>query len=234
MKTVILAGGYGTRISEYTQKIPKPMIKIGGIPLLTHIMRLFKSYGYNEFLIAAGYKKKIIQKYYLNSKEFQNLKVIDTGVETMTGGRLLRLKNFFNKKENFFMTYGDGLSDINLKKLEKFHLNHGKIASVTAVRPPVRFGEMSIVNSKVSAFKEKPEIKSSWINGGFFVLNYGIFNFIRNDSISFEKQPLEILAEKNNLMAYKHNGFWKCMDNLADKNYLEKLYKSNKIKPWKS
>ena len=234
MKTVILAGGYGTRISEYTQKIPKPMIKIGGIPLLTHIMRLFKSYGYNEFLIAAGYKKKIIQKYYLNSKEFQNLKVIDTGVETMTGGRLLRLKNFFNKKENFFMTYGDGLSDINLKKLEKFHLNHGKIASVTAVRPPVRFGEMSIVNSKVSAFKEKPEIKSSWINGGFFVLNYGIFNFIRNDSISFEKQPLERLAEKNNLMAYKHNGFWKCMDNLADKNYLEKLYKSNKIKPWKS
>ena len=234
MKTVILAGGYGTRISEYTQKIPKPMIKIGGIPLLTHIMRLFKSYGYNEFLIAAGYKKKIIQKYYLNSKEFQNLKVIDTGVETMTGGRLLRLKNFFNKKENFFMTYGDGLSDINLKKLEKFHLNHGKIASVTAVRPPVRFGEMSIVNSKVSAFKEKPEIKSSWINGGFFVLNYGIFNFIRNDSISFEKQPLERLAEKNNLMAYKHNGFWKCMDNLADKNYLEKLYKNNKIKPWKS
>ena len=234
MKTVILAGGYGTRISEYTQKIPKPMIKIGGIPLLTHIMRLFKSYGYNEFLIAAGYKKKIIQKYYLNSKEFQNLKVIDTDVETITGGRLLRLKNFFNKKENFFMTYGDGLSDINLKKLEKFHLNHGKIASVTAVRPPVRFGEMSIVNSKVSAFKEKPEIKSSWINGGFFVLNYGIFNFIRNDSISFEKQPLERLAEKNNLMAYKHNGFWKCMDNLADKNYLEKLYKNNKIKPWKS
>tara|TARA_B100000989_G_scaffold295032_1_gene275226 strand:- start:537 stop:1241 length:705 start_codon:yes stop_codon:yes gene_type:complete len=234
MKTVILAGGYGTRISEYTQKIPKPMIKIGGIPLLTHIMRLFKSYGYNEFLIAAGYKKKIIQKYYLNSKEFQNLKVIDTGGETMTGGRLLRLKTFFNKKENFFMTYGDGLSDINLKKLEKFHLNHGKIASVTAVRPPVRFGEMSIVNSKVSAFKEKPEIKSSWINGGFFVLNYGIFNFIRNDSISFEKQPLERLTAKNNLMAYKHNGFWKCMDNLADKNYLEKLYKNNKIKPWKS
>lgn len=233
MKTVILAGGYGTRISEYTKKIPKPMIKIGGIPLLTHIMRIFKFHGYNDFLIAAGYKKKIIQKYYLNSKEFKNIKIIDTGKETMTGGRLLRLKPFFDKEENFFMTYGDGLSNINLKKLRQFHLNHGKIASVTAVRPPVRFGEMSIVNSKVSSFKEKPEIKSSWINGGFFVLNYKIFNFIKNDSISFEKQSLEKLSSKNNLMAYKHNGFWKCMDNLADKNYLEKLYKDKKIKPWK-
>ena len=131
------------------------------------------------------------------------------------------------------MTYGDGLSDINLKKLRQFHLNHGKIASVTAVRPPVRFGEMSIVNSRVSSFKEKPEIKSSWINGGFFVLNPKIFNFIKNDSMPFEKQPLEKLSAKNNLMAYKHNGFWKCMDNLADKNYLEKLYKNNKKHPWK-
>ena len=151
----------------------------------------------------------------------------------MTGGRLLRLKPFFDEKENFFMTYGDGLSDINLKKLRQFHLNHKKIASVTAVRPPVRFGEMSIINSRVSTFKEKPEIKSSWINGGFFVLNYKIFNFIKNDGISFEKQPLEKLSIKKNLMAYKHYGFWKCMDNLADKNYLEKLYKNNRIKPWK-
>ena len=159
MKVVILAGGYGTRIAEYTKKIPKPMVKIGGIPLLTHIMRLFKSYGYDEFIIAAGYKKKVIQNYYLNSKEFTNLQIIDTGKETMTGGRLLRLKPFFKKEEIFFMTYGDGLSDVNLKKLKEFHLKHKKIASVTAVRPPVRFGEMSIIRSRVSSFKEKPEIK---------------------------------------------------------------------------
>ena len=233
MKTIILAGGYGTRIAEYTQKIPKPMIKIGGIPLLTHIMRLFKSYGNDEFIIAAGYRKKVIQNYYLKSKEFSNLKVIDTGKETMTGGRLLRLKPYIKKEEDFFMTYGDGLSDINLNKLKEFHLNHGNIASVTAVRPPVRFGEMSIIRSRVSSFKEKPEIKSSWINGGFFILNYKVFNFIKDDSISFEKQPMEKLSAKNNLMAYKHNGFWKCMDNLGDKNYLEKLYKNNKNKPWK-
>jgi len=233
MKTIILAGGYGTRIVEYTKKIPKPMVKIGGIPLLTHIMRLFKSYGYDEFIIAAGYKKKVIQNYYLNSKEFANLKIIDTGKETMTGGRLLRLKPFFKKEEIFFMTYGDGLSDVNLKKLKEFHLKHRKIATVTAVRPPVRFGEMSIIRSKVSSFKEKPEIKSSWINGGFFVLNQKIFSFIKNDSSSFEKQPMEKLSKKKNLMAYKHNGFWKCMDNLGDKNYLEKLYRGNKTKPWK-
>lgn len=233
MKTVVLAGGYGTRIEEYTKKIPKPMIKIGGIPLLTHIMRIFVSYGYNEFIIAAGYKKKIIQNYYSNSKEFTNLKIIDTGKETMTGGRLLRLKLYFKKNENFFMTYGDGLSDVNLNKLKNFHLKHQKIATVTAVRPPVRFGEISIVKSRVSSFKEKPEIKSSWINGGFFVLNHEVFKFIKNDAISFEKQPMEKLSIKKNLMAYKHKGFWKCMDNLGDKNYLEKLYKNNKVKPWK-
>ena len=233
MKTVVLAGGYGTRIEEYTKKIPKPMIKIGGIPLLTHIMRIFVSYGYNEFIIAAGYKKKKIQNYYSNSKEFTNLKIIDTGKETMTGGRLLRLRLYFKKNENFFMTYGDGLSDVNLNKLKNFHLKHQKIATVTAVRPPVRFGEMSIVKSRVSSFKEKPEIKSSWINGGFFVLNHEVFKFIKNDAISFEKQPMEKLSIKKNLMAYKHKGFWKCMDNLGDKNYLEKLYKNNKVKPWK-
>jgi glucose-1-phosphate cytidylyltransferase len=196
-------------------------------------MRIFVSYGYNEFIIAAGYKKKIIQNYYSNSKEFTNLKIIDTGKETMTGGRLLRLKLYFKKNENFFMTYVDGLSDVNLNKLKNFHLKHQKIATVTAVRPPVRFGEISIVKSRVSSFKEKPEIKSSWINGGFFVLNHEVFKFIKNDAISFEKQPMEKLSIKKNLMAYKHKGFWKCMDNLGDKNYLEKLYKNNKVKPWK-
>ena len=158
MKTIILAGGYGTRITEYTKKIPKPMIKIRGLPLLTHIMRIFTSQGYNEFIIAAGFKKKIIQNYYSRSKEFPNLKVIDTGKETMTGGRILKLKSYFNDKENFFFTYGDGLSSINLKKLKKFHLKNKKIATVTAVRPPVRFGELLIKKNRVLNLKKNQKL----------------------------------------------------------------------------
>ena len=205
------------------------MIKIRGLPLLTHIMRIFTSQGYNEFIIAAGYKKKIIQNYYSRSKEFPNLKVIDTGKETMTGGRILKLKSYFNDKENFFFTYGDGLSSINLKKLKKFHLKNKKIATVTAVRPPVRFGELLIKKNRVLKFKEKPEIKSSWINGGFFVLNYDVFKYIKNHKTSFEKEPLEKLAKSKNLIAFKHRGFWMCMDNMSDKNYLEKYYKDNNL-----
>jgi glucose-1-phosphate cytidylyltransferase len=233
MKTIILAGGLGTRIFEYTHKIPKPMIKIGGVPLLTHIMRLYASYGFDEFIIAAGYKKQLIQKYYFKSKEFKNLKIVDTGQKTMTGGRIKRLKKFINKDEDFFLTYGDGLSNINLNQLLKFHFKHKKIATVTAVRPPVRFGEILIKNSRVSSFKEKPEPKSSWINGGFFLLNYKVFDYIKNDQTSFEKQPMEKLSSSKNLMAYKHFGFWKCMDNVGDKNYLEKIYKKHKSNLWK-
>jgi len=225
MKVIILAGGYGTRIVEYTKKIPKPMIKINGTPLLSHIMRIFSSQGFNDFIIAAGYKKNIIQKYYSKSKEFQSVKIVDTGKETMTGGRILKLKPHFKKNENFFVTYGDGLSNINLKKLLNFHLRNKKIATVTAVRPPVRFGELLIKKDKVLRFKEKPDIKSSWINGGFFVLNYEVFKFIKNSKTSFEKEPLEKLAKSKNLTAYKHKSFWKCMDNIADKNYLEKYFK---------
>ncbi len=225
MKVIILAGGYGTRIVEYTKKIPKPMIKINGTPLLSHIMRIFSSQGFNDFIIAAGYKKNIIQKYYSKSKEFQSVKIVDTGKETMTGGRILKLKPHFKKNENFFVTYGDGLSNINLKKLLNFHLRNKKIATVTAVRPPVRFGELLIKKDKVLRFKEKPDIKSSWINGGFFVLNYEVFKFIKNSKTSFEKEPLEKLAKSKNLSAYKHKSFWKCMDNIADKNYLEKYFK---------
>ncbi|MDC0402696.1 sugar phosphate nucleotidyltransferase [Candidatus Pelagibacter sp.] len=228
MKTIILAGGFGTRIPEYTKKIPKPMIKIGGVPLLTHIMRIYTSFGFNEFIIATGYKKELIKKHYLKSKEFTNLKIIDTGKKTMTGGRIKKLKKFIKKGENFFLTYGDGLSNINLNKLLEFHLKHKKIATVTAVRPPVRFGEMTIKNSKVISFNEKPETKSSWINGGFFVLNYKVFKYIKNDLTSFEKEPIKKLTHNKNLMAFKHIGFWKCMDNLGDKNYLEKLYKINR------
>lgn len=225
MKVIILAGGYGTRIVEYTKKIPKPMIKINGTPLLSHIMRIFSSQGFNDFIIAAGYKKNIIQKYYSKSKEFKSVKIVDTGKETMTGGRILKLKPHFKKNENFFVTYGDGLSNINLKKLLNFHLRNKKIATVTAVRPPVRFGELLIKKDKVLRFKEKPDIKSSWINGGFFVLNYEVFKFIKNSKTSFEKEPLEKLAKSKNLTAYKHKNFWKCMDNIADKNYLEKYLK---------
>lgn len=225
MKVIILAGGYGTRIVEYTKKIPKPMIKINGTPLLSHIMRIFSSQGFNDFIIAAGYKKNIIQKYYSKSKEFKSVKIVDTGKKTMTGGRILKLKPHFKKNENFFVTYGDGLSNINLKKLLNFHLRNKKIATVTAVRPPVRFGELLIKKDKVLRFKEKPDIKSSWINGGFFVLNYEVFKFIKNSKTSFEKEPLEKLAKSKNLTAYKHKNFWKCMDNIADKNYLEKYLK---------
>ena len=232
MKVVILTGGYGTRIAEYTQRIPKPMIKIGGVPMLTHIMRIFTSYGFNNFIIAAGYKKEIIRSYYKNSKEFSNLRVVDTGKNTMTGGRILRLKSYFKKNEVFFMTYGDGLCNLNLIKLKKFHDNHGKLATVTAVHPPVRFGELEIKNNKVLNFNEKPETKSTWINGGFFILNYKVFDYIKNDSISFERQPMENLAKNNKLMAFKHEGFWKCMDNLGDKNLLDKMCTENKKIPW--
>ena len=232
MKVVILTGGYGTRIAEYTQRIPKPMIKIGGVPMLTHIMRIFTSYGFKNFIIAAGYKKEIIRSYYKGSKEFSNLRVVDTGKNTMTGGRILRLKPYFKKNEVFFMTYGDGLCNLNLIKLKKFHDNHGKLATVTAVHPPVRFGELEIKNNKVLNFNEKPETKSTWINGGFFILNYKVFDYIKNDSISFERQPMENLVKNNKLMAFKHEGFWKCMDNLGDKNLLNKMCTENKKIPW--
>jgi len=232
MKTIILAGGLGSRIPEYTKQVPKPMIQIGSLPMLSHIMRIFKSYGYDNFIIAAGYKIKVIEKYYQNSKEFKNIKIVNTGNATMTGGRILKLKKFFKKDENFFMTYGDGLSDVNLNKLETFHKKHKKIATVTAVHPPVRFGELKIKNTKVIKFDEKPESRSSWINGGFFILNYRVFNYIKNDKTVFEKFPLEMLSKNNQLMAYKHEGFWKCMDNMGDKNFLDKMFKNKKKTPW--
>ena len=232
MKTIILAGGYGTRFPEYTQRIPKPMVKVGKVPMLTHIMRIFKSFGHNDFIIAAGYKNNIIEDYYKNSSEFKNIKIINTGKSTMTGGRLLRLKPYLIENENFFMTYGDGLCDLNLNKLVKFHNKHKKLASLTAVHPPVRFGELKIKNNKMIRFDEKPESMSSWINGGFFILNYNIFNYIKDDKTSFEKKPLETLSKKGELMSFKHVGFWKCMDNLGDKKFLDKICKENKKVPW--
>ncbi len=232
MKTVILAGGLGTRLAEYTENIPKPMVQIGGKPILSHIMNFFQSYGYDDFIIAAGYKKEIIIDYYKNIKEFKNVKIIDTGENSMTGGRLLRLKSYFKEEENFFMTYGDGLATINLDDLKKFHLNNKKIATVTAVHPPVRFGELEIKGNEVINFEEKPQAKAGWINGGFFVLNSKIFGYIDNDKTLFEKEPMTRLYKDKNLLAYKHDGFWKCMDTLRDKIDLEKiLIKKGKL--WK-
>ncbi|MDA9682748.1 sugar phosphate nucleotidyltransferase [Candidatus Pelagibacter sp.] len=229
MKVVILAGGKGSRISYYTQKIPKPMIKIGGIPMLSHIMSLFKHYGYNDFLIAAGFKKKIISDYYRNSKEFKNLKVIDTGLNTQTGGRILKLKKYLKNENYFFMTYGDGITNININRLQNFHIKNNKIATVTAVRPPVKFGELKIEKNKlVSSFLEKPSLNTGWINGGFFVLNKDVFKYIKNYQIIFEREPMINLSKKKKLIAFKHDGYWKCMDNLKEKNDLEEIYKRNK------
>jgi len=205
------------------------MIRVGNIPMLTHIMRLFKFYGFNNFIIAGGYKIDVIKKYYLNSKEFKNLKIVFTGKNELTGGRILKLKKYLKNDESFFLTYGDGVSNINLKKLLSFHLKNKKIATVTAVRPPVKFGELSIEkNFLVKSFLEKPQISRGWINGGFFLLNKKIFNYILKTNTMFEQEPLKKLIYKKQLNAFKHNGYWMCMDNLNEKNQLEKIYKEKK------
>ena len=232
MKVIILAGGYGTRLAEYTDKIPKPMVQIGKKPMLSHVMEIYQKYGYKKFIIAAGYKKEIIEDYYKDSKEF-DIQIVDTGENTMTGGRLLRLEKFIEKEENFFMTYGDGLCSINLNHLLNFHLKHKKIATVTAVHPPVRFGELEIENDEVINFEEKPQAKAGWINGGFFVLNQKIFSYIEEDKTMFEKDPMKKLLKDKNLKAFKFDGFWKCMDNLRDKIILEDLF-LKKEEIWKT
>ena len=191
IKVVILCGGKGTRISEETRIKPKPMIKIGKDPIICHIMRIFMHYGFHDFILAAGYKKEIISRYFKNLKEFPNVKIVDTGKESMTGGRIQRLKKYLKNEEYFFMTYGDGLGNINLTKLLNFHIKHKKIGTVTAVHPPVRFGELKIKKNRVLEFKEKPQAKAGWINGGYFVLSKEIFKFIKNDQTVFEREPLE-------------------------------------------
>ena len=229
MKLLSLAGGKGTRISQYTHNIPKPMIRIGNLPILTHIMRIFKFYGFDDFIIAGGYKINVIKKYYKNSKEFKNLKIIFTGSNTMTGGRILKLKKYLKKKEVFFMTYGDGISNVDLNKLLAFHKKNKKIATVTAVRPPAKFGELIIKkNFTVKSFDEKPRIRHEWINGGFFVLDRKVLSYIKNSSTVFEAETLVDLTKKKQLKAFKHTGFWKCMDNLSEKIELEKIYKKDK------
>ncbi len=233
MKVVILCGGLGTRLSEETILKPKPMVKIGKDPIVVHIMNIYKYYGYNDFILALGYKGESIRKYFKQKKYDLKIKLVDTGKKTLTGGRVLRLKKYFKKNENFMLTYGDGLSNQNIKNLIKFHKRHKKTATMTVVRPPVRFGEVKLKGNKVISFKEKPRSSGGekWINGGFFVFNYNIFKFIKGDKVMLERQPLQNLQKKKQLVAYRHKGFWQCMDTLREKILLEKLFKEKKA-PW--
>ncbi len=242
MKVVLLAGGFGTRLSEHTKTIPKPMVEIGRVPLIIHIMNIYLKFGYNDFYIALGYKSNVVKKYFKNfkslDKKFKHriknknctITLIYTGKNTLTGGRLKRVKKFLNKNESFMFTYGDGVSNVNLKELEKFHNQHNKLITVTAVRPPARFGEMLIKKNKVTSFKEKPQVTQGWINGGFFTAKYDFFKLIKNDYTILEKSPLEKASSTRQLHAFKHNGFWKCMDTKRDKDVLEAIYKKSKFK----
>ena len=253
MKVVILAGGFGTRISEETDVKPKPMIEIGGMPLLWHIMKSYSSYGINEFVICCGYKGYVVKEYFanyflhmsdvtfdmknnkmeVNQKFAESWKVtlVDTGLNTMTGGRLKKIQKYLDN-ETFCFTYGDGLADIDLKKLINFHKKNNSFATLTAVQPPGKYGALNLKKNKVTKFEEKPAGDGSWINGGFFVLEPEIFNYLKNDSTVWEKEPLEKMAKQNKVTAYKHSGFWQALDTLRDKNHLQSLWDSNKA-PWK-
>ena len=231
MKAVILAGGYGTRISEESHLRPKPMIEIGGKPILWHILKIYSSYDINEFVICCGYKGEQIKEYFskINSESW-DIQLIDTGLDTMTGGRLKRIQNHID--DTFCVTYGDGLSNIDINNLVAFHKEKKSIATLMAVHPPERFGVLDLNGDYVSEFHEKHSGESSWVNGGFFVFEPEIFDYLQDDSTILERTPLETLAKENKLTAFKHNGFWYAMDTLRERKYLEKLWESQKP-PWK-
>lgn len=255
MKAVILAGGFGTRLTEETGVRPKPLVEIGGKPILWHIMKIYSSYGINEFVILCGYKGYLIKEYFANyalthsditfdlkkhktivhnnGAEPWMVALIDTGEDTMTGGRLKRAKKFIGN-ETFCLTYGDGVSNVDIKKLVKFHKEQKTVATVTAVKPPGRFGVFNLKSneSKIKSFREKDQDDSSWINGGFFVLEPGVFDYIEGDSTVFEQDPMRNLAKKGQLSVLRHKGFWQCMDSLRDKMVLEELWQGKKA-PWK-
>ncbi len=253
MKTILLAGGFGTRLSELTASIPKPMVEIGGKPMLWHIMSIYAVYGYNEFVVALGYKAEVVKEYFLNFFAINNdlsidlgsgktkihegnqldwrIHLIDTGLDTQTGGRLKRLKKWIGN-ETFMMTYGDGLSNVNIDELVAFHKKHKKLATVTAVHPPARFGGLVLEGDSVVEFTEKNQSKEGWINGGFFVLEPEVLDYIENDQTSWERDPLEKLASENQLMAFCHEDFWQPMDTLREFRLLESLWQSEKA-PWK-
>lgn len=256
MKVVILAGGYGTRLSEETTVRPKPMVEIGGKPILWHIMNIYWAHGFNDFIIALGYKGDIIKEYFLNYYNLNSdltislktgdtiaskncvrdwtVRLVDTGLKPMTGGRLLRLRDIL-KDETFMLTYGDGVANVDIEKLLAFHKAHKRITTVTAVKPTPRFGGMTFEGDIVVEFTEKPQTGEGWINGGFFIFEPGIFDYINGDDTILEREPLENLAKSGQLMAYKHSGFWQCMDTIRDKNLLEKLWESGNAawKIWK-
>lgn len=253
MKVAILAGGFGTRFTEETALKPKPMIEIGGEPIIWHVMNIYAAHGFKEFVIALGYKGEMIKKYFMNYFHHKSnltidlkkgkvdatnttvkdwlVHLIDTGKNSMTGGRLHRLQNEL-KNETFMLTYGDGLANVDIKKLLEFHKKHGKIGTVTAVRPVARFGAMEFNGDKVKKFREKTQTDEGWINGGFFVLEPEFFKYLHGDDTILERDPLENLAKDGQLMAYKHEGFWQCMDTVRDRNFLSELWESGKA-PWK-
>jgi glucose-1-phosphate cytidylyltransferase len=253
MKVAILAGGHGTRLAEETEVKPKPMVEIGGRPILWHIMKIYDHYGFSNFVIALGYKGEVIKKYIvdysalcsdltvnLNNGEVKihegekvdwTVQLIDTGLNTQTGGRIKRLASHMGK-ETFMLTWGDGVSDINLRDLLDFHRSHGKLATLTAVRPPARYGHLDLNENVVKEFSEKPQAREGWINGAFFVLEPGVFDYIDDDDTQWEKEPLEKLARDGQLMAYKHNSFWQCMDTLREKYILQRFWDSGDP-PWK-
>ena len=252
MKVVILAGGFGTRLSEYTQNIPKPMVTIGGKPILWHIMNTYAEFGHKEFHLALGYKAEIIKEYFLNYSSLDsdfsvNLKtgkvtlhqpsildwdvtLIDTGKNSMTGGRLKRVKPYVEESP-FLLTYGDGLANININELIDFHRSHGKMITVSAVHPVARFGELQITENRVERFEEKPQTNMGWINGGFFVVEPSFLDLIDDDNTILEREPLEKAAEMGELMAFKHSGFWQCIDTKRERDNLENLYNSG-YAPW--
>lgn len=253
MKVVILCGGKGTRLAEETVVKPKPMVEVGGTPILIHIMNMYAKHGFTDFVLALGHKADYIKDYfssfYIKNSDYQidlatgeirylkkfnaNWKVslIDTGAESMTGGRLTFLRDFLSDEENFMLTYGDGVSDVDITKLYEAHLKSGKLATVTAVRPTARFGEMVLEGSRVGSFAEKPQTQVGWINGGFFVMNKKVLNYIDDAQTILEKEPLERLTSEGQLNAFQHTGFWQCMDTLRDKNYLDSLVEMKKA-PW--
>jgi glucose-1-phosphate cytidylyltransferase len=260
VKVVILCGGQGTRLREETEYRPKPMVEIGGRPILWHIMKSYAYYGHSHFVLCLGYKGSVIKDYFLNYEAMNSditltlgqlravayhdqhreqeftVTLADTGQDTMTGGRLLRVKRYLAKDDTFLLTYGDGLANVGLRELLTYHRSHGRLATVTAVRPPARFGGLDITDDvrgpRVRRFTEKPQIGEGWINGGFFVLEPGVMDYIDGDDTCWEAQPLERLAQDGQLMAYRHDGFWQCMDTVRDRRLLEQLWNAGEA-PWK-
>ena len=255
MKAIILAGGFGSRLAEETVHRPKPMVEIGGRPILWHIMNIFAAHGIDEFIIALGYKAEVVKQYFLNyyavnsdltidlatgrqtvyggSRPDWRVHLVDTGYSTQTGGRVRRLRNWLADDETFLLTYGDGVSDVNITALIDFHSRHGRLATVTTVKPPGRFGRIGFDGDQVTTFCEKPEDSEGWINGGFFVFNARALDYIDGDDTILERQPIERLACDGQLMAYRHSGFWSCMDTLKEKHMLEELWSSGEA-PWKT